>query len=207
MALSKQELREIAALVEKGAYVKRSTLYVAVGVALLAGLYAGNLLTTVFTHSQQAAVHQQAPARQVPPQQTGQILDLEEYVQKHPEEHAAWVKLGHLYFDTNQPRPAIRAYEKALQIKPGDADVLTDLGVMYRRDHQHRRAVETFDQAIAADPSHEVSRFNKGIVLYHDLNKKEEAFAAWQDLLRLNPEARTPGGTPVRDMLRQLQGQ
>jgi hypothetical protein len=55
MALSKQELREIAALVEKGAYVKRSTLYVAVGVALLAGLYAGNLLTTVFTHSQQAA--------------------------------------------------------------------------------------------------------------------------------------------------------
>ena len=54
-----------------------------------------------------------------------------------------------------------------------------------------------FDDAIKADPKHEVSRFNKGIVLLHDLNKPEEALHAWEELLQVNPFAMAPNGKSV----------
>ncbi|MFV0423796.1 tetratricopeptide repeat protein [Oleidesulfovibrio sp.] len=214
MSLSKQELKELAAQVEQGVYVKRSTLYIAVGIALVAGMYIGNLLTSTMSQNQPVTKQRvtqvtagQTDATQVPAAQMAQILDLEKHLQHTPDDVAAWTKLGHLYFDTNQPKPAIRAYNKSLELKPDDANVITDLGVMYRRDHQHQLALETFERAIAVDPTHEVSRFNKGIVLFYDLKKKDEAFATWNELVQLNPNARTPGGTPVKEMINQLKAQ
>lgn len=212
MSLSKQELKELAAQVEQGAYVKRSTLYMAIAIALLVGMYVGNLLTSTMSQESQVTkqrISQPSPnnTAQIPAATMSQILDLETHLQHTPDDVAAWTKLGHLYFDTNQPKLAIRAYNKSLELKPDDANVITDLGVMYRRDHQHQLALDTFERAIAIDPKHEVSRFNKGIVLFYDLNKKDEAFATWDKLVQLNPDARTPGGTPIKEMIRQLKAQ
>ncbi len=210
MSLTKQELKTLAAQVEQGLYVKRSTLYIAIIVALLAGLYIGNLLASSLGSMQGTTnVSASTPANdvtQISPQVLGKILDLEEHLQKDPKDVVAWNKLGHLYFDSHQYKEAIRAYEKSLILKPDDPDIITDLGVMYRRDHQHQRALETFERAIAANPRHETSHFNRGIVLYYDLKQKKQAFAAWRKLLDINPEARTPDGTSVKDLLRKLQG-
>ena len=125
--------------------------------------------------------------------------------EQHPEDSAVWIQLGHHYFDANLPDKAIEAYEKALAIEPQNADVWTDLGVMYRRSGNPEKAIEAFDEAMQLDRGHEISRFNKGIVLFHDLNDPEGASRVWEELLTINPDAKTPGGQRVRELVDQIQ--
>jgi tetratricopeptide (TPR) repeat protein len=75
---------------------------------------------------------------------------------------------------------------------------------MYRRNGQPVKALEVFDKAIALDPRHEQSRFNKGIVLRYDMNDREGAVKAWEDLLKINPNAMAPNGLPVSEAIKSL---
>ena len=91
-----------------------------------------------------------------------------------------------------------------MSLQPNNADVLTDLGVMYRRNEQPEKAVEAFDKAIQVNPRHEVSRFNKGIVLMHDLRDSRGALEAWDELVKMNPMAKAPNGLLIKDMIEKL---
>lgn len=136
---------------------------------------------------------------------TGQdILDKEAEVTAHPENFESWIQLGHLYYDADQPEKAIGAYTKSLELHSGDANLLTDLGVMYRRTKQPEKAIELFDKAIKMDPSHQPSRFNKGIVLMYDLNDPQKAIATWEELLAINPEAQTASGQHIHDFVDKI---
>lgn len=210
---NKNDILELGRAVTEGRYVRKTTLYISVAVALVLGAYVGNLATGLATPprpvEKRAVATPSAPQGQQAPmasETTGRILELEQAVIKSPDDVVAWVHLGNLYFDTDQPKEAIRAYEKALTLKPAQPDVLTDLGVMYRAIHEHDKALATFDKALAANPKHQVAMFNKGIVLLHDLKRTKEAVAAWRALLAVNPDARAPDGTPVRDIIKELDG-
>ena len=147
------------------------------------------------------------PAAAAPAQQENirqAILNLEATVTAKPDDHQAWVRLGHLYYDDNQPEKAIAAYSRSLELHPGDANLLTDLGVMYRRTDQPEKAIELFDQAMAMAPDHLPSRFNKGIVLYYDLGDPAGAIASWEELQRIAPEATTPTGETIAVFLAKI---
>ena len=98
------------------------------------------------------------------------------------------------------------AYNKALELNPGNPDVLTDLGVMYRRKDQPLEAIKAFDKAIKIDPRHEASRFNKGVVLLHDLNDSEGAVRAWEGLVEVNPFARAHGNELILELIEKIKG-
>lgn len=138
------------------------------------------------------------------PEKRAEIEGLKTMAAKAPDNVEAWIQLGHIYFDTGQSSEAIDAYEKALAIAPDNANVLTDLGVMYRRSKQPKKALENFDKAAQVDAGHEISRFNKGIVLLHDLNDTEGAVAAWQELVKINPKAAAPNGQPVTELIKHF---
>ncbi len=129
------------------------------------------------------------------------IIHLEAEVTANPENFESWIRLGHLYYDSDQPEKAIAAYTKSMEFHTADANLLTDLGVMYRRTKQPEKAIELFNKAIQQDPSHQPSRFNKGIVLLHDLNDATGAIASWEELLRINPQAKTANGQPIREFV------
>jgi cytochrome c-type biogenesis protein CcmH/NrfG len=133
------------------------------------------------------------------------ILKLEAAVTANPENFDTWIQLGHLYYDSNLPDKAIAAYTKSLEFHSGDANLLTDLGVMYRRANQPDKAIELFNQAIEKDPSHLPSRFNKGIVLLHDLDDSKGAIAAWEELLKIDPQAKTGNGQLIREFVDKVQ--
>jgi len=135
------------------------------------------------------------------------ILELEQYLKQHPKDAGAWAQLGHFFFDSNQAANAIEAYKKSLAIEPEKTGIITDLGVMYRRNDQPEKAIEAFDKAIAIDPSFETARFNKGVVLLHDLNDVEGGIRAWEELVEQNPMAMAPNGESVDALVQKMKKQ
>lgn len=195
----------------QGHHVKIETTVIVSLIALVLGFFAGELMN--FSSSKTRPPVQSAPAPQFQPlpetkaptaEQMNQILDLEKEVSENPGDGEKWVQLGNLYFDTNQPAQAIRAYKKTLELNPYNANVWTDLGVMYRRNGQPFEAIGALNKAIDLDPRHEISRLNKGIILFHDLHDPEAAVKAWEDLLKVNPAAKTGDGKLVRDMVEAI---
>ncbi len=135
---------------------------------------------------------------------SGRIFRLEQYLLKNPEDADAWASLGNMFFDSDRVKDAIHAYEKSLALNPAQVHVITDLGIMYRRSNQPRRAIEAFDRAIAIDPSFESARFNKGVVLLHDLNDIDGCIRAWEQLVKVNPLATAPDGHSVDALVQDM---
>jgi cytochrome c-type biogenesis protein CcmH/NrfG len=146
---------------------------------------------------------QPAPG-QISEDDASRLLELEKKVKANPADAALWAQIGNLYFDSGIFGNAIDAYETSLKYKPDNPDVLTDLGVMYRRSGNPEKAVEKFDAAMAVDPKHQVSRFNKGIVLIHNLKDLDGGIAAWEALLEINPLAMAPNGQSVDELIQQF---
>jgi len=190
-------------------YVKKRTMLLFCLVALAMGFLGGVVLSVYKSGSAisfPTQPQQPQPAQTQGPSadQAGLIQALEKETIQNPDNLKAWIDLGNVFFDTSQFEKAIKAYEKYLALNPNNADVQTDLGVMYRRSGQPKKAIAAFDRAIEIDPRHEVSRFNKGIVLMHDLNDSKGAMTAWQELVRVNPLATSPSGLGLKDMIEKM---
>jgi len=189
---------------------KFETLVIAICVAMAFGFMVGAAFTVYKLDSSGPTVASMPPsssgvAANLNSEKTSQIAMLKKVVAKNPGDGKTWVELGNLYFDTAQHAAAIEAYTRALEINPNNANVITDLGVMYRRSGNSEKAVEMFDRAIGVDPKHETSRFNKGIVLLHDLKDEKGAMAAWRGLLEINPLAMAPNGQTVDELIRHFE--
>ena len=138
-------------------------------------------------------------------EQSETLATLLQQTKDKPRDFDAWAHLGHFYFDTGRPDKAVEAYTVALEIDNQRPDIWTDLGVMYRRLKKPEKSIECFDRALAINPGHEVALFNKGIVLMHDLENAEGAIEQWQKLVTINPQARTPNGLMVKEMIKEIQ--
>lgn len=186
-------------------YVKKATMMQYVIIGLVVGFLGGVVLSVYkldsFTGSQDG--HDHGPAAESS-QNRQSLMALEKEVEANPQNASAWRKLGNLYFDQQEHAKAINAYKKFLELSPGNPNVLTDLGVMYRRNGQPKKAIEKFDEAVAADPNHTQAMFNKGVVLYSDLNNREEAIKAWEKIVQIKPDAKAPDGTLVSDLIGQV---
>ena len=117
---------------------------------------------------------------------------------------SVWIALGNAYFDSSRYADAIEAYTRSLEIDGSDPNVWTDRGIMYRRIGDPTQAIEDFGAAATLDPTHRLSRFNRGIVQYYDLNKVDLARAAFEEVLALDPDFITPSGAYLKDFMETL---
>ena len=188
-------------------YVKKETMLIVILIALGVGFLGGATLSSFKFKKGETQAVQNMPQpviqqeNKMTPELANRISALEKETSSNPENAGAWTQLGNSYFDANQFQKAITAYQKSLALEPNNPDVWTDLGVMYRRNGQPIQAVEAFDKAVEEDPSHEISRLNKGIVLMHDLNDIQGALAVWEELVKVNPEAKTSSGQLIKDVI------
>lgn len=186
--------------------MKKETVILTVAIAFVVGFVAGAAIGIVYMVKKgEASRSMQAnPFGPLPPPQASEpaepqgpdpleaaakIKALKDIVTKDPQNLSAWVELGNLYFDTNQPREAIDAYQRYLALKPDNPDVRTDMGIMYRKLGQFDRAIEEFRKAAQADPKHLNSRYNIGIVLLHDKQDIRGAIRAWEDYMKVDPNS------------------
>jgi cytochrome c-type biogenesis protein CcmH/NrfG len=140
-------------------------------------------------------------------EEADRIEALEKAAAQDPNNPDGWIALGNAHYDSGLTEKSIQAYETALKLQPENADVWTDLGVMYRRNGEPEKAVSAFEKAQSVSPGHEVSLFNKGIVMMHDLNDMPGAMDAWKALLELNPAATTPSGMPIKELVDKMGAQ
>jgi cytochrome c-type biogenesis protein CcmH/NrfG len=178
-------------------------------IIFVAGFLSGVAFTVYKSNSIAPSAPPTAAAPGEQPQQHNEevhqaIQNLEGEVTANPGNFKAWTQLGNLYYDTDQATRAIAAYNKSLELHKGDANLLTDLGVMYRKDKQPQKALELFNKAIQEDPTHLPSRYNKGIVLFYDLSDRQGAIASWEDMLKIDPQAKTNSGMAIRDLITQI---
>ncbi|GAB4261060.1 MAG: hypothetical protein Kow0092_10330 [Deferrisomatales bacterium] len=165
------------------------------GVACLIVGYLLGIGTAVLIQRRPAppATPSAAPATAVAPPSSAlgsfaaEIRELRAIVEKDPGNYGAWVRLGNLYFDTDQYMEAIDAYTKAMEIKDTDPDVITDRAIMLRRIGDFEQAAAEFRRAAELDPHHLNSMLNLGVVLRYDLNDMPGAIAAWEAYLKRNP--------------------
>ncbi len=195
----------------QGNYVKKEIMLIVALIALVVGFLGGIFYSALQSGPTRGVQTASAPPQSTQQQQPGlsneqarNILRLEQEVAVNPSNIDAWTQLGNVYFDTGNFAKSINAYEKSLALSPNNANVLTDLGVMYRRNGQPEKAVGAFDRAIAVDPGHQQSRFNKGIVLRYDMNDREGAVQAWEELIKVNPNATAPNGQPISEAIKDL---
>ncbi|MCP5103132.1 MAG: tetratricopeptide repeat protein [bacterium] len=195
-------------------YIRKSTALIIAVVCLAAGFLMGMFYKSFDAEntgkvSRVTVAPQPVQPAQSPEtmnQKAAEVLKLKQMVAANPKSAEAWALLGHAYFDMDQYTNAIDAYKKHLELNPNNADTWTDLGVMYRRSGNPTEAIRCFDKSIAINPRHQQSRFNKGVVLMHDLNNLDAALQSWRELVKMNPSAKAPTGQPVKDLIDKFAG-
>ncbi len=138
------------------------------------------------------------------PEQQKAIVDraaapLLEAVNKNPTDSEAVVNLGNVYYDGKQYPDAIKYYQRALEINPDNADVRTDLGTAYWYVGDADRALVEFKKSLKTRPNHPGTLFNMGIVEWQGKMNPGNAIAAWQELLKNNPNF--PQRQQVEDLI------
>ena len=78
-------------------------------------------------------------------------------------------------------------YQKALNLDPGNADILRTIGFLYRCIGRYDEAVRLTKQSISLDPVKPITYFNLGTLL-HYANRLEEAIEAYKKVLEFNPQ-------------------
>ncbi|PID73387.1 MAG: hypothetical protein CSB33_03895 [Desulfobacterales bacterium] len=196
-----------------GGYAPQAV-YMAVFLAFLVGFFSGIVLTVTKMRGLNAMPSSSRPAGITAANQgegagpsrdeaVHRMMDtLRQKAAREPDNAEAWMQLGHLYFDHGDVDKAADAYRNVLKLDPDNADIWTDLGVMYRRSGRPDEALAAFDRAVAIARTHEIARFNKGVVLLHDLKRGDEALSEWRALLAVNPAFTTPGGQPLEELIR-----
>ncbi len=81
---------------------------------------------------------------------------------------------GDKLFESGDLDGATQEYQKALELNPGDLNVLNSLGVCYGYRQQQEKALETFALVLEKDPDNLMGHFNRGFALA-TAGRREEA--------------------------------
>jgi len=111
-----------------------------------------------------------------------------EAVKNDPNDYDSLVKLGNLFYDAQQFPNSIQYYERALKIHPENPDVRTDMGTAYWYAGDTDKAVAAMETSLQYRPGHPQTLFNLGLVRWQGKADPQGAIAAWEQLLKSNPE-------------------
>ena len=192
---------------------------IAFGIAgVLFGLIAGWIIGSQQTASRPAP----APAAQTQAADTGstapsggggttraavldqtQVNALRSVADREPSNAKPRIELANLYFDAEKYDDAIKWYDEALALNPGDPNISTDLGVCYYYTNQPDKALAQFDKSLKLDPRHTKTLLNVGIVKAFGKQDLAGATDAWKQVLQIAPDS--PEGQAAKRALDSLQ--
>lgn len=139
------------------------------------------------------------------------IAKLEAHVKEKPDNADAWAMLGRAHAMLSHMPEAMKAYERATELKPRDADLLTDYAEVLGLAHGQSLAGkpwELIQQALKLDPKNQKALALAGSAMFEQQQFKE-ALKYWEKLLAMLPP-NGPGTEELRAAIadaRQQSGQ
>jgi Flp pilus assembly protein TadD len=128
-----------------------------------------------------------------------EINALKERVQNNPKDVQAWSRLANIYQDAGMFEPAIEFYQRATDLMPNNANLLTDQGICYQEIKQFDKALELLERAQTADPANWQSLYNIVVVAGLKMGRFERADVALARLQQIHPDA--PNLNELREAL------
>ncbi len=104
--------------------------------------------------------------------QTGSVLDYEaerfkEYLEKNPNNPAAWIELASISLQQKKYDKAISEYEQALDLGGAQPAVLLGLGLAYMKKGAADQAVDYLDQAVTLNETGEIPQSAASVATLH----------------------------------------
>jgi cytochrome c-type biogenesis protein CcmH/NrfG len=179
--------------------------YVMAAICLLIGVLVGYLVRGSANPASQAATTStgmQQPAGGPPPgmaqQRTPTLDDMKRMADKQAEPLLAALKTdpGNVkllnktaltYKAAHQFKDAIVYFQKALEIDPKNVPIRTDMASCMYYTGDVDGALAELNKSLAYDPKHPGTLMNIGIIKWQGKKDTNGAIAAWQTLLKLNP--------------------
>jgi len=94
---------------------------------------------------------------------------------------------GACYAGLGQLAPAVKSYEKAIEIKPDYAKAHYNLGGAYHELEQMDDSIKSYQRSLEIDPNYAEAHNNLGNV-FQDLGRLDEALECFEKALSINPE-------------------
>jgi cytochrome c-type biogenesis protein CcmH/NrfG len=117
-----------------------------------------------------------------------QTAPLLEQLKKDPNNADLLNQIGTMYRATHQFKTAIDYYQKSLAINPKNVGARTDLASCLYYLGDVDGALAELNKALTYDPKHAGTLMNIGIIKWKGKNDVNGAVAAWEKLLKLNPD-------------------
>ena len=119
-------------------------------------------------------------------------------LKQNPNDADALNQLGIMYRDTHQFKEAEGYYEKSLEVNPKKVNARVDLASCLYYTGDADGAIVQLNKALTYDPTHPGALMNLGIIKIEAKKDALGAIAAWEKLLKLNPDF------PQKDVVRRM---
>jgi len=117
-----------------------------------------------------------------------QAAPLLEKLKSDPNNVAVLVQVGAIYHSTHQFKEAAAYYGRAVQIDPMNVPNRVKLAASLYRSDDVDGAIAQLNTALSYDPKDANSLFNLGMIKWQGKRDGKGALAAWQELLKSNPQ-------------------
>jgi len=117
------------------------------------------------------------------------------------------LQVGNIYLATHQFKDAAGYYDKALQIDPKNVAIRTQLASCLYYNGDVDGSISQLQQSLQYDPKDANTLFNLGMVKWKGKQDNKGAVAAWQQLLKSNPELDANRKAQVEKLLADVQMQ
>lgn len=117
-----------------------------------------------------------------------QAAPLLEKLRSDPKNSELLSQIGSTYHSLHQFKEAVGYYNKAVEVDPRNVAIRTKLAASLYRADDVDGAIDQLNQALRIDPRDANALFDLGMIKLHGKQDGKGALAAWQQLLKTNPQ-------------------
>lgn len=109
-------------------------------------------------------------------------------LQSDPNNGGLLLQVGNIYKAAHQFKDAINYYHRALKVDPKNVLVRNEMASCLYYTGDVDGALAQLEQSLQDDPKNADALFNLGVIKWHAKKDAKGAVAAWQQLLKSNPQ-------------------
>jgi cytochrome c-type biogenesis protein CcmH/NrfG len=130
-----------------------------------------------------------------------------EKLKSDPSNVSAMMQIGGIYKATHQFKEAGEYYDKALKVDPKNVAARSEYASTLYYSGDVDGAIAQLNQALHDDPKDANSLFNLGMIKWQGRQDSKGALAAWQQLLKTNPQLSADRKATVQKLMADVQMQ